>query len=269
MGCCQPGDNGKIDIFNKNYRNKDNDNSAITISINFCKLKYIGQNGFKEFCELKLLEIQILKLGYNQISDIGCFENFKAPKLKALGLECNYIVNIDIFGKVNYPLEQLDLRYNKIKDINIFKEKTTLPKLKILLLSNNEYEKDNEDTKKILADLNDRMKKYDKDSELQSNNDNNYKKLYKRILTLNNKYINDQNNKIELFGKNTIENLQSLLINKNEDEKNEINDIIKSISKLRKSIRISSSKTLKLSVEVEDNKINNSRSFEIKGEEED
>lgn len=83
MGCCSAGDNRKIDKFNKNYRNKDKDNSAINICINFCKLKYIGQIGFKEFCELKLLQIQILKLGYNQISDIDCFETFEAPKLKS------------------------------------------------------------------------------------------------------------------------------------------------------------------------------------------
>ena len=270
MGCCLPGDTGKIDKFNKNYRNNDKDNSAITLGIIFCKLKYIGQNGFNEFCKLKLLQIQILRLGYNQISDIDCFENFEAPELKALGLECNYIVNIDIFGKVKYPLEELDLRYNKIKDITIFKEDTTLPKLKILLLNNNEYEKDKKKKKKIIEHLNERMKKNDKDSELQSNNDNNYKNLWKRILTLDNKFINDQKNKIELFDKHTVENLENLKNNiKNEDDKKEIDDIIINISKLKDSIRTSGSKTLKLSNEVEDNRINNSRSFEIKNEEED
>ena len=275
MGCCQPGDTGKIDKFNKNYRNNDKDNSAITLGIIFCKLKYIGQIGFNEFCKLKLLQIQILRLGYNQISDIDCFENFEAPQLKALGLECNYIVNIDIFGKVQYPLEELDLRYNKIKDITIFKEDTTLPKLKILLLNNNEYEKDNEDTKKIIEHLNERMKKNDKDSELQSNNDNDYKNLCKRIKTLNDKFINDQKindqkNKIELFGKYTVENLENFKNNnENEDEKKEIDDIVKKISKLKNSIKKSGSKTLTLSNNVEDNRINNSRSFEINNEEED
>ena len=275
MGSCQAGDIGKIDKFNKNYRNNDKDNSAITLFINVCKLKYIGQNGFKDFCELKLLQIQILKLGYNQIADIDCFVNFEAPKLKALGLECNYIVNIDIFRKVIYPLEELDLRYNKIKDITIFKEDTTLPKLKILLISNNEYEKDNEDIKKILEHLTERMKKNDKDSELQSNNDNDYKNLCKRIKTLNDKFINDQKindqkNKIELFGKYTVENLENFKNNnENEDEKKEIDDIVKKISKLKNSIKKSGSKTLTLSNNVEDNRINNSRSFEINNEEED
>ena len=119
------------------------------------------------------------------------------------------------------------------------------------------------------------MKINDKDSELQSNNDNDYRKLCQRILTLNNKFINDQKindqkNKIELFGKYTVENLENLKNNnENEDEKKEIDDIVKNISKLKNSIKKSGSKTLTLSNNVEDNRINNSRSFEINKEEEE
>lgn len=104
---------------------------------------------------------------------------------------------------------------------------------------------------------------------LQSNNDNNYKELYKRILTFNNKYINDEENKIVLFDKNTAENLKKLKCGKNEDVKKEIDNIIINIGKLQNSIRTSGSKTLKLSNKVEDNRINYSQSFEIKDEEED
>jgi hypothetical protein len=224
-------DNGKIDFFNKNYKIKDTGNSTITLSSKECKLSNIGQKGFEELCKLKLKNIEILYLDHNEISSIECLVNFKSPNLKQLGLECNDIVRIDIFEKVIFPLESLDLRCNYINDVSIFKKDSTLPKLKKLLLNNNKFDINNEEVKYILNNLKIRMKKKDKDSELDYNDDDNIKKILSRIKTINDKLIKEPKDKYKISRKNTINEINNLKIGDEVKKK-----LISYTNKLSKSI---------------------------------
>lgn len=264
MGCgCYNFNIENITLFNNQYiKNDKENNTSITLDIIYCRFKYIGQKGFEDFCKLKLENIQELNLSYNQICNIDCFISFKAPNLKILELECNEIVKIDIFQKVDYPLEELDLRYNKINDIKVFEKDTILPKLKILLLTNNDFDVNDEEIKNTFNNIKNRMKKNNEKSEVKYDKEEKYKNILYRVKTMNDKFINDPEKKINVFGQNSIDKLENLKKNiKDNYYIKEIDELISDISKLNESIKEFRSNTLKLSNKSQD--IDNSRSYDF------
>lgn len=249
VSCCSTEDTINIDNFNKNYIEKNYDNTKIEVSMKNCKLHDIGQEGFKYFCSLHLKYIEILNLSNNNIEDITVLENFRAPKLKNLDLSYNSIKDINIFKEINYPLlEELDLRYNLIIDISIFKTDNIFPKLTKLYLNNNYFDSNDKENEDIMIHLNERMKKNFENSDLKyGNNDNNYKNVLKNIKTLKDKFIiDDDKNKINIFDKNAINKIETLKTNQNEDKEvqAQFDEIIKNI------------KTLKISSENVQNSVN-------------
>lgn len=217
MGCS----NGNINFktFNRRY------NSNINKISTECTLKNIGNEGLELFCLLKLKKLQILYLSENSISNIDCFKNLKLPFLKQLDLSYNKIKKIDIFTEVEYPLEDLDLRYNIIDNISIFENEKTLPKLKKLLLSNNDIDFKDEKIKSILSKIREKLSKNDEDSSFKCSNEGNYSLCLKRIKTLNNKFGSD----LGIFDKDLISKIKTL----NGTDKNEISELVEKISQNR------------------------------------
>ena len=197
MGCSSFTTN--LDKYIKNFNQlllkNDDKNIEIDINTDYCQLYNIGQKGFELFCHLSLHNIEYLYLNKNKISDIKYFENFSAPKLIKLELSSNYIEKIDVFEKVNYPLESLDLSNNKIKDISVFEKESTLPKLRILLLNNNEFDFYDEKLKNILSKKDKNKKNNEKkdssSDEDDKDNEDSIQVVLKSIKTLNSKFKTD------------------------------------------------------------------------------
>ena len=166
--------------FNRRYKSDIKNNSTE------CSLVDIGDEGLELFCRLKFNSLQIIFLNNNNISNIDCFKNLNLPLLIKLDLSYNKIKKIEVFTKVKYPLEELDLRYNIIDDISIFEQKKTLPKLKKLLLSNNDINFKDEKIKLILKNINEKLFRNNSNiSSSESNNDDdNYKDFLKKFKTL-------------------------------------------------------------------------------------
>ena len=129
-----------ISKFNLLYNNKHEDNTEIVSFSEEITLLNIEQKGFFSLCSLKLNNLQILYLNYNNIENIETLENFYAPKLKYLDLSYNKIKNIAIFKKVKFPLEHLDLSNNVINNIDVFIDENTLKQLKNIFLNNNDFD---------------------------------------------------------------------------------------------------------------------------------
>ena len=215
MGSFPPQPITIINIFNKKYVQCDPYNTEIEDSTDYCILHNIGQEGFISFCKLLLPGIQYLCLSKNNISNINFFINFKAPSLVKLDLSYNIIKKIDILGKVSYPLKNLDLSNNKIDDINVFKKESILKNLQFLLLKNNNIDFNDENNKKILSKINERIKKNIKqdslDSDESKNSDESIIEIYKAIKTINDKFKCDLN----IFDKNLINRIKKLQVDKN------------------------------------------------------
>lgn len=204
-----------IKKFNEKYLECDVYNTEIEENTDYCILHNIGQEGFISFCKLLIPDIQYLCLSKNNISNINFFINFKAPSLVKLDLSDNIIQKIDILGKVSYPLKNLDLSNNKIKDINIFKKESIFKNLQFLLLKNNNIDFNDENNKKILSKINERIKKNIKqdslDSDESKNSDESVIEMYKAIKTINDKFKCDLN----IFDKNLINRIKKLQLDKN------------------------------------------------------
>ena len=197
MGCSCGKPKIKIDIieFNKKYGEDISNNKKLY------KFNDIGDEGLKIFCTFNLQILEKLYLSNNTISNIDCFENMELPALNILDLSHNKIKNIKVFEKVKYPLEQLDLRYNIIDNIDIFAKKETLPNLNRLLLSNNDINFDDKKIKKIIEKFKERIKK-----DIEYKNDENYSNLLNRLKTLNSKINSD----IGIYDKNAISRIKTL-----------------------------------------------------------
>ena len=147
-------DNNKqklFDIFNNLYRtNIKEDDKKINL-----RYKKIGDLGLKLLCRLQLKNLEKLILINNDIENIDDLKYLNCPKLKVLNLGYNKIEKIDVFNEVNFSLTELDLIYNRINDINIFKN-MDIPQLKELktlkLFKNNYLGKKNEEIQIKLQD---------------------------------------------------------------------------------------------------------------------
>ena len=232
------GYNDRINKFNEIFLPLDNRNSTIKIDLTECTLHNIGKTGFAQFCELNLEYIKILYLSNNEISNIECLQKCQFPFLEKLNLDCNNIINVDIFGKVQYPLEFLDLSYNMIKDISIFSKEETLPKLKKLLLCKNYFNSKDKKIKNILEKIKEKINKRE-NSKLEYSDDESYEKLIKRIHTINDKYIDETQDKIGIFDKNLGKSLNRIKTEKiiNEEDEKEYDSLIHEVDQVKKSVK--------------------------------
>ena len=249
MGCSssKPNWDEYIKIYNRLLLKIDDKNTKIDTNSDYCQLYNIGQKGFKLFCHLSLHNIKYLYLNKNKISDIKYFENFTAPKLIKLELSSNFIEKIDVFEKVNYPLESLDLSNNKIKDISVFEKESTLPKLRILLLNNNKFDFNDEKIKNILSKIDKKMKNNKKEDsssdedDKDKDNEESIEILLKSIKTFNNRFKTD----FCIYDNNLIKRIEKMKISPEERNK-----IIKEI-KLARTPTINNNKTIILEEEEE------------------
>ena len=249
MGCSssKPNWDEYIKIYNQLLLKIDDKNTKIDTNSDYCQLYNIGQKGFKLFCHLSLHNIKYLYLNKNKISDIKYFENFTAPKLIKLELSSNFIEKIDVFEKVNYPLESLDLSNNKIKDISVFEKESTLPKLRILLLNNNKFDFNDEKIKNILSKIDKKMKNNKKEDsssdedDKDKDNEESIEILLESIKTFNNRFKTD----FCIYDNNLIKRIEKMKISSEERNK-----IIKEI-KLARTPTIKNNKTIILEEEEE------------------
>ena len=130
------------------------------------------------------------------------------------------MTKIDIFKKVEFPLETLDLSYNVINNINIFKDEKTLPKLKNVLLKNNDIDFDDKKIKNIMTKLYERISLDNEESIVESNNDESYKLVLKNVKTIN----NISNTNFGIFENNVILKMRTIK-NLSEIHENMINEI--------------------------------------------
>ena len=100
-------DNNKIDFnFDKNGVEIDLSNNPTEYE-NF--IKFCADNTFPN--------LEYLNLSNNNITDISELRVLKAPQLKKLDLRNNKLKNINILMELNYPLEELHLEGNDIDSI--------------------------------------------------------------------------------------------------------------------------------------------------------
>ena len=120
--------------YNQKYGTKIEDDKVKEINL----LRHLIQNDqLKDLCKIEFIELEILNLKENNISDITALENAKFNKLKILNLDKNEISDISSLEKVNFPeLKELRLFNNKISDINVL-GKAKFFKLEVLDLNLN------------------------------------------------------------------------------------------------------------------------------------
>ena len=122
--------------------NEKSSNDKINILNLFKSLEHLffagNENIIKVLENVNLKELKELYLAEIKISDIKILEEVKLDKLEILNIRCNKISDINILEKVNFEqLKELYLSYNKISDIKVL-EKVKFDKLEILNLSSNE-----------------------------------------------------------------------------------------------------------------------------------
>ena len=234
MGYCHDNP-ALIKQFNDKYLECNINNTEIEDNTDYCILHNIGQEGFKLFCLIKLPCISYLCLSNNNISDITFFKYFKAPYLVKLDLSYNLIQEIDIFEKILYPLEYLDLSNNRINNINIFKNESILKNLNFISLKNNDINFNDENNKNIMKEINKRMKKnIKKDSSDEDESeiiDDSFKIMLDRVKTINDKLKSD----LYIFDKHLIKRMKTLQVDK---------DLVNEIEELNKNLKISINKNI-------------------------
>ena len=110
---------------------------------------------FYSFCNMTFLYLENLNLSNNNLLDISELKKLKAPKLKILDLSYNNINNLDIFKELDFPLEELYLKGNQINEIEIFEKADILKNLKKLRFSIKDYESNKRILQLIKESIND------------------------------------------------------------------------------------------------------------------
>ena len=100
-----------------------------TLIVSHNKLKSVGKS------VSRLLNLKVLDMSFNQISDCEGISNLK--KLQALNLAHNEISSLEYFNDLPM-LKELDLRSNKITTWNPPNALSLLNSLEIVLLANND-----------------------------------------------------------------------------------------------------------------------------------
>ena len=192
------------------------------------KDKKIGDIGIKLLCKLQLNKLKTLMLTNNDISNIDDLKLLNSKELEALDLGYNNIRNVNIFKEVPFSLKELDLNNNRIENINIFEnlEKSKLQNLKKLKLNNNNF--DCQKNNKIMKSIQENMeKKYNKDFKFSAETNNNFSELIKQWDAFNNKHntnikLNDikidlslinKEDSVKLLKQLKHENVETLVLN--------------------------------------------------------
>ena len=193
-------DNISINEFNNRCGTNIDENIQELNLINF----KLGNDIIGYLSKLKLSQLQLLYLSYNNISDISNLKNFLFEQLKLLILSYNKITDISVLEKVKFhKLQILGLSSNKITDINIL-EKSKFGQLQNLYLDGNQITNIDVFGKvkfPLLQELNLSSNKINNINVFSKVNFNHLQELY---LTNNN--IND----INVFEKVKFEQLQKL-----------------------------------------------------------
>jgi hypothetical protein len=187
----------------------------------------IGDLGLKLLCKLKLKQLKKLMLNNNDISNIEDLKDFKCNGLEILNLGYNNIRNINVFKEVPFSLKELDLNNNRIENINILENlsDSKLENLKKLKLNNNNF--DCEKNKKIMKSIEKSMKTKYHDSKFNAEINNNFSELIKQWDAFNNKHntnikLNDikidlslinKEDSIKLLKQLKHENVETLVLN--------------------------------------------------------
>ena len=128
-------DNISINEFNKKCGSSIKDENIEELNLINFKL---GNDVLDYLSKLKLSQLQLLYLSYNNISDISNLKNINFEKLTLLILSYNKIIDISVLDKVKFDnLQILGLSSNKITDISIL-EKAKFSKLQNLYLDSNQ-----------------------------------------------------------------------------------------------------------------------------------
>lgn len=239
MGCSSNNEVKKRNIiedikaFNEKYKDKDEDNTEIERFSKDIFLHNIEQEGFNSFCNIKFDLLIDLYLNNNNIENIEPFGHFTAPNLKHLDLSFNKIKNINIFKKVNFPLVHLDLSNNVINNIDIFLDEKLFKKLKNIFFTNNDIDFENKKVKNIMTKLKERMILNNEDSNIECDNDENFIIALKNVKTFNLK----KNTSFGIYEKGVIIKMRTLE-NLNKSDESIINEIEKYLSKLKLSVNI-------------------------------
>ena len=110
------------------------------IKLEQLQLLYLSYNNILDISNLdnvNLNQLSFLILSYNKITDISVLEKVKFDKLQNLGLSSNKITDINVLEKAKFDeLQYLYLDGNQITNIDVF-EKVKFPSLKELNLSSN------------------------------------------------------------------------------------------------------------------------------------
>ena len=135
------------------------------------KLKDIVE--YYSFLKMEFPLLEDLNLSNNNLSNISGLKELKAPKLRILNLNNNGISNLDIFRQLTFPLEELYLEGNNIKNVKIFTEIDILKHLKKCHLSIDDYESNKESLSFIENTI--------VDFKYETNKDANTKKIKQQI----------------------------------------------------------------------------------------
>ena len=191
----------------------------------------IGDLGLNVLCKLELKKLKKLILSNNDISNIENLKELKSNDLEILNLGYNNIRNINVFKEVPFSLKELDLNNNRIENINIFENlnDSKLENLKKLKLNNNNF--DCEKNKKIMKSIEKSMKTKYHDSKFNAEINNNFSELIKQWDVFNNKYnsnikLNDKkidlssiniDDSIKILEKLKHQNVEEIIVNKSEN----------------------------------------------------
>lgn len=194
----------KKTFFNKLYRTNITGNEEI---INL-RDKQIGDFGLKLLCKMDLRKLQKLILVNNNISNIEDLKFLNSYDLKTLNLAYNSINNIDVFKDVHFSLNELNLNCNMIEDINILKTSVLqLKNFKELNLLKNNFHNENNNNDIIKLKLN--MK--NKNVVFKSEKNDEYSRSIKCLESLNKKYS------IDIKINDTVADLSSVNKNNNDE----------------------------------------------------
>ena len=121
------------------------------------KNKLKDKSEFSYFCNKQFPNLENLNLSNNNLSDISELKKLLVPNLKILDLSGNQIEELEVFGELNFQLEELYLKGNSIKNLKIFLEANSLQNLRKLRIDNIDYESN----KDILSKIKEKIKDFD------------------------------------------------------------------------------------------------------------
>ena len=193
----------KINALEKKIINFLNVKLDLQLNGNEIKINLNGKNitniEFDLLSGVEFKNLEELNISNNNLTNIDSLKNFKSPKLKKIDLSFNKLNDISVFKEIsenNKNIEIINLNDNLIKNADIFKQKI-FPKIKIINLDNNEIlKKDIDEIKKVLCSVKD-IKDKDEDEDEDEDEDINI------VINLSYKF---KNKRERIFGEQFVEN---------------------------------------------------------------